>query len=204
MKNKVKGKLCVLDYSSYPISEEWAKELVNYFDDICPKVIKLLKFSKCPSKVYIFTDNNDSWPAKTYENKMRFTPNSEYGKKCVTRGNKGFLIHEAAHFVQNYTNDIYNKNYWVVEAIADYARVKLGWDNNDNPNEYPCSKKCHPIECPKCGADFLIWVEKQYPKSDFVANLNKSLQNNQGFDVFVKNSLRIDQFALFEQYNKVR
>jgi len=198
----VKGKYCCLNSAEYPIEESWAIELVKYFDEKIPLIENLLKYSKFPQYVRMFTRMSNCSPGKYDTDKMQFTPNPQ-NKYSVRRGNKGFLTHEAAHFVQSY-GDIYYRETWAAEAIADYARIALGWDNIDK-KEYPCGKQHFYKECCRCGADFLIWVNQNYLDKQFIIKLNKSLQDNVAVNLFLKESLSTtieDLYLLYSARSK--
>lgn len=196
---RIQGKYCCLDLTEYKIDESWAQELVAYFDNKLPLIIDLIKNSRCPNCVYIFIKKDYCAPGKIDDDKMQFTPNPQH-KSYIKRGNKGFLIHEGTHFVQSY-GQIYfdHRNNWVAEGIADYARIKLGWDNADL-NEYPCSTKHPYTKCSRCAADFLMWINQKFFNEDFIIRLNKSLQNNQGVDPFLRDTLNTTVEDLYSTY----
>ena len=197
--NRIQGKHCCLDSSEYQIDDSWRQELVTYFDNKLPLVIDLLKNNRCPECIYIFTRKDNCKPGKYDVDKMQFTPNPK-NEYCVSRGNKGFLIHEAAHFVQNYGQIYFHeRNHWAAEGIADYARIKLGWDNTDRP-EYPCQQKHAYNGCSRCAADFLTWINQRFFNNDFIVKLNKALQDNQSIDSFIKDSLNTTIEDLYLEY----
>lgn len=197
--NIIQGKYCCLNFEEYLINESWANELVCYFDNKLPLIVDLLKYSKCPARVYIFSRKDNCAPGKYDNDKMQFTANAQ-NEHCISRGNKGFLVHEAAHFVQNYGKLYFDpKNMWAAEGIADYARIKLGWDNTDKL-EYPCQERHLYSQCSKCAADFLHWLNNKYGNNDLVVNLNKSLQDDVWVDDFFSNTLNTTVAGLYLQY----
>jgi len=190
--NIIDGKLCQLNCLELPIDKHQAKDLVEYFDAIYPKVKILLEVTNCPSRVYIFTTSEDCFAAKYDNDKIKFNPDK------VGARNLGFLTHEVTHIVQNYTLSVYQQNCWLTEAMADYVRIKLGWDNNTVQCEYPCKNVHLAWNCSKCGADFLQWLEQQ--KGHFVVELNRALQNGQNGEQFITNKFSKDTQALYGEY----
>lgn len=202
MLNIICSKFCIFNHSEYPIDLGRAKDLVEYFDEKYLQVINLLQIKDFPKKVYIFTRKEDRPPSKYDNDKIQFTPHME-NKNCITAGNRGFLIHEAAHIAQDYDPDVYRKNWWIAEAIADYVRTKLGWDNSDNPLEYPCKKHSN-LGCSKCDADFLFWIEKKYVDNNFIVDLNRALQGKQDVENFFKNRFEKDLYGLHQEYQGLK
>ena len=85
--------------------------------------------------------------------------------------------------------------------MADYVRVKLRWDNSDNPREYPCGKHAN-LGCSKCDTDFLFWIEQKYSDSYSIIDLNKALQEEQDVDKFLRNRYGKDISSLHNEYQK--
>lgn len=201
-KQLIEGKFCCLDISDCLIDSKRAEELVEYFDDIYPKVADLLNTSNFPNKIYIFTKKDDC-PAQKFDcDKIKFTPNPR-NQSYISDGNIGFLIHEAVHIIQNYTTPVYKQNWWVSEAMADYIRARLGWDNFDQPNEYPCEQH-NDLECSKCAAAFLFWLEKTYSCPSLVSDINKALQDGENIDNYFYKTLAKNTDILYKEYIKFR
>lgn len=85
--------------------------------------------------------------------------------------------------------------------MADYVRVKLGWNNFDKPDEYPCRKHTD-LGCSKCDADFLFWIEEKCLDGNFIIDLNKALQEGQYTDNFLKNRFGKNILELHSEYRK--
>ncbi len=168
----------MLDYSICPDEFDRSKALLDYFDDKFPKVFKSLNQEASNIIDILLFDGVGA----SASNENRYI---KYGIRN-SRKDFGCLIHEATHLAQNYKSDTYRNNQFIAEGMADYLRAKLsddGWDNPDD--QFPCSHRQVQLDCSKCGAGFLMWLEAKLAVKDFVARLNDSLRNDLSFDEFL-------------------
>ena len=172
-----------------------AIKLKNYYERKIVEVAKLLDLieEKIPKDIELFFEplhlKPDS-PASYIRQEKRIT--YRFKTKDSLLEDKGRLIHEAAHVVQDYTFDLQTSPCWCwVEGIADYCRLKLDPDFQLGTNLSHEPRKGY-----KDAAHFLDWLSiKYYPT--IVVDLNRQIRETGG-------NLKYDQvisIILNENYN---
>ncbi|MFH0889141.1 MAG: glycoside hydrolase family 38 C-terminal domain-containing protein [Planctomycetota bacterium] len=202
------GKYCVVDYSTFPDQKERAKEIAQYFDSKYPEVEKILKTNRVknyPSDVIISFTKEDMLAAKYTMNQhldiIKMNPQK------VTSNNKGVLIHEGVHIAQSYAIGGNNPYWWMMEGLADYVRLKLGWDN---PQETPSAFQGNATykNGYQVAGFFLEWLESMDAHHTFIPELNKLIKekcaacNQKDIDDFFKDKFGKTPDELWEQYKK--
>ena len=168
----IKGKYCRLDYSDSPASERRAKQLLDYFDMKYPRILELvgLRFREL---VNIRMDKTACGAAKVGVNDIVFNPSK------IQVEDKGFLIHEGTHVAQNFRQC----SEWLMEAMAEHVRLKLGWDNPGCLYDFRPSMVCRSSGLHKqhywVWADFYRWLTTRYAsQADLLVDLTAALKKH--------------------------
>ena len=177
MSGVIEGKYCRLDYSDFPSGEPRAKELVDYFDMKYPRILKLVGLA-FREHVSIFMKKDPNLDAASWDDNIKFNPDR------VHVADKGFLIHEGTHVAQNFRQC----SEWLREAMAEYVRLKLGWDNPKCCYHFRPSMICRSSGLHEqhywVWADFFKWLTERYANKgdllvDFTAALKKDPPDNE-------------------------
>ncbi len=124
---------------------------------------------KIPAEVTVKFEKGLNVPAATAGAKMSFSV--EWFQKHPD--DIGVIIHEFTHTLQAYPNA---HPWWVTEGIADYIRGKFPCDD---PKVWSLPKLNHTHKYDqgyRVTAAFLFWIEKTYPKSEIVKELNLAMK----------------------------
>ncbi len=173
----IEGKYCRLDYSDFSSCERRAKQLIDYFDIKYPRILELvgLRFREL---VNIRMDKTACGAAKVGDNDIVFNASKIHVE------DKGFLIHEGTHVAQNFRQC----SEWLMEAMAEFVRLKLGWDYPKRCYDFRPSMVCRSSGLHKqhywVWADFYEWLTERYANKgdllvDFTAALKKDPPDNE-------------------------
>lgn len=181
-----------------------ADKLLNYYDENIERISEILKIPKedIPRNVALFLEPGEDCSYNREERRIIYRFKNE-GDLLVDRGR---LIHEAAHVVQNYPFKIHQQHpCWCwMEGIADYCRVILDPDfnlENDLTHE--------PEKGYKEAAHFLNWLSKEY--TSLISDLNLLIRDkaevlnnhNQIFDILLqKNFSQLKREYIYSMINK--
>lgn len=199
----IENNCCNFDYSAFPNMRRRAEELVKYFEEKYPEIIKILKTNDAPTKVVISFVSEELLAGKYDTNNIKMNPNK------IPQDNKGVLVHEGTHIVQGYPEGIDGNSpyWWIMEGLADYVRQKLGWGEPSHPFDGCQRGQTYKIGY-QCAAEFLSWLEKRDTKGNFVAELNKlvkekCMQRNQAdIDNFFNGKFGKTPDGLWNEYKK--
>ena len=144
--------------------------LLAYYEANIFQISEILKVSKdqIPMNIALCIEEGEGAAYNRDERKIIY----KYRKGESLLKNKGQLIHEATHVVQDYSfKMIYGSALWVwAEGIADYCRLML---DTEFQNEMKIS--CNPEEGYIKAASFLVWLSRE--KQSIVPDLNKLIRD---------------------------
>lgn len=187
MSNIIEGKYCIFNYSEFPQSKDRAFKLFQYFESKYPKVLQLLNFPMC-ERVNIIMRVLTQGPAarKTGHNDIHFDPDR------IHSADLGFLIHEGTHVTQDFQDDSFeniDNRWWLIEGMANYARLLLGWDGPDQPKFEP-SKIKRNASLKEQGdydvwTEFFRWLTAKYHKGELIADFTNALKKGEKDESFL-------------------
>ena len=154
------------------------KELKIYYDLNIEEVAKILRLSKeeIPKDIALYFEPlhfNLGTPASYSRQEKRITYRYETANRLLE--DKGRLIHEATHVVQDYPFHLpASPCRWCGEGIADYCRLRLDKDFHlkDNLSRHDIKRNS------QSAALFLTWLSKLRPS--IAADLNIQIQCSAG------------------------
>ncbi len=174
----IEGKYCRLDYSHFPELHNRAGQLQEYFDIKYPRILELAQLS-FRQRINISMKKDPNLDAASWDDNIKFNPDR------VHVADKGFLIHEGTHVAQNFRQC----SEWLMQAMAEYVRLKLGWDNPECLYDFRSSMICrssglHEQPSYWVWADFYKWLTERYTNKgdllvDFTAALKKDPPDNE-------------------------
>jgi hypothetical protein len=149
-------------------------ELVQYYNDHIETVADLLGVdnNKIPRGFIIVLEQGEK---AGYSKEYRKIIYRFQNKENILH-DKGRIIHEAAHVVQNYPVDISrgHPSWCWMEGLADYCRSFI--DNDFNLED---DLKCDPIEYGyRDNAHFLIWLNNKFRNINIIHKLHKLIHND--------------------------
>ncbi len=168
--------------------------LLEFYNLNIVKVAELLETptTDIPDNITIIIEKGDTSSYCREESRIKYGIKNERILE-----DKGRLIHEAAHVVQNYPYSIDSTHHcwgWA-EGIADYCRNKL--DNTFSLEDRPHGEP--QITGYKDAAHFLVWLSGKYPCVIIKMNQLFRLKADQ-----LKNSHQIFQELVQKNYNQLR
>jgi hypothetical protein len=186
-----------VDTSGTPDLTGWAqKDLAPVLREWYPKIVGFLTREdfEAPEKFSVTFDENGQGVAGTAGTRI-FCAAKWYRESHPDGEAIGSVVHEMIHVIQLYPGDVYGKNGWLVEGIADYIRFFIYAQEEHGADLVWISKHvngCSPQSGDLSGcvphyngsyresANFLDWVSKKYD-GEIVAKLNYSLRAD-GYD----------------------
>ena len=193
--NIIYGTHCLSDYSMFPEQFKRARDLVKYFDLHYQPVFVFFKRKVPDYKIKIFF--REGCGAAVNDEKTEIS----YGI-ANSLEDKGCLVHEVAHIVQNYPKkNKYNQDtpQWIIEGMAQYCRYRFGKDDLDWKIECP-QGECYETDIYYCAAAFIIWLEKKSPEKDFIPKLNDWIYNGELIEDFLIDVFKQNVRSLWEDY----
>ena len=156
------------------------RELVDYYNKHVERVAEILGSSKSDIPVQVLLGLMRCPDARQLGSRyIKGQKKIEYEYRVEENilEDNGRLIHEAAHVVQDYLEDITQGHpcWWLMEGIADYCRGQIDEEFN---LEQDLEGK--PLEKGyKDAAHFLLWLSKKYTKSypNVIPRLNRHIQS---------------------------
>jgi hypothetical protein len=202
-----------VDVSDAPEMKEFAERARQIADENYPKILMVLGEDpqKCPRQIDIIFKKHLQYngpavkgPVPSYAAGARISLSAEFLLENSTNANAYernstnlplFLTHELAHVAQQYPPRV--PFHWQ-EAIADYARYKLGYTNGWSCPQ--CSIRYpHFMSGPWCGGAFLLYLDGAYD-SNLVCQLHHSLRRGSYSDKFFKNATGRNLEALWTEF----
>lgn len=188
MLNIIEGKYCIFNYSELPHFENRALQLFKYFETKCPEILQLVNLPS-REKINIFIKIlPQGYPAcKTGHSDIYFDPNQ------IHPGDLGFLVHEGTHVVQDFQDSAFedlNNRWWIVEGMANYVRMLLGWDGPYPYKFEPENKIKSNLSLKDQGdydvwAEFFKWLSEKYSKGKLLADFTNALRNGEKDEDFL-------------------
>lgn len=149
----------------YPEPSEILNELVKYYENNVVKVADLLKLKKSdmPVDIALYFEEGEGAAYNRTERKIIY----RFKKGINLLEDKGRLIHEASHVVQDYPFTLIpNTPAWCwAEGIADFCRLKL-----DPDFRLDMILSCEPENSYRNAAYFLEWLSNKH--TAIVADIN--------------------------------
>ncbi len=144
----------IAEESNFPDAEE----LVTYYESNILKIAEILKRNRSdiPTEIALCFEEGRGAAYNRREKRIVF----RYENRDSLLMDKGRLIHEAAHVVQDYQFDLVEGSvplHWA-EGIADYCRLKLDPDFRTET-----TLPCEPERGYKKAAYFLEWLSTDNP-----------------------------------------
>lgn len=161
------------DTTEVPDLAPWADEAKALVHEWYPKVVAMLAsegFSP-PSKIKLVFQKNKRGVADASGTTIRIAADWVRGHP----EDKGMVIHEMTHVIQNYRRGRVDAG-WLVEGIADYVRyVRF---EPDAPPKRIDPTRAHYTDAYNTTARFLAWIERTYDKT-IVNELNDALRHRE-------------------------
>ena len=158
------------DFDAYAARIKWVCN--NYLK----RVSELLREGEVFHAGFTFAYNDSNNLARTYGDVVEL--NLYYYRSAAFED--GVIVHELAHVVQGYLGE---QPLWMVEGVADYARLNLRPQDSPRLSRANCSYGVHFSETSYgCIADFFARAEGASTCKDFVVKLHKCLKARQCFD----------------------
>lgn len=158
--------------ANYP-NLPYADDLIKYYEVNIVKIARILKWKKAdiPRNVALYFEEGEKNEGASYNREERkIIYKYQKGKRLIK--DKGRLIHEAAHVVQDYSFRLVRRDaLWLwAEGIADFCRLKL-----DPEFRTGTISPCRPEEGYDKTAYFLEWLSNDHPL--IVAKLNRLIHD---------------------------
>ena len=200
METKIEKQYCIVDYTGFEQYKNVAGKWAKYFDEKCPKVAKMIGLDVNDIKktnIVLRGDNEVNiagWD--TCSKQIKVNP------KNIKDGNLGFLTHEATHALRDLPKRDNWK--WVSEGMADYVRLKLGWDGECEDPPFSSSMINKNISLNnqtnyRVWRDFFEWIVERY-KGDLLKDFTKALKQGCTDDNFLYEKFNKTADELWEEY----
>jgi hypothetical protein len=105
----------------------------------------------------------------------------------------GFLVHEGTHVAQDFQEDNFkdlDNRWWIIEGMANYVRLILGWDGPTQP-KFELSKIKRNASLKEQGdydvrAEFFKWLAARYSKGGLLADFTNVLKKGETDENFLQ------------------
>lgn len=159
---------CIVDYSSVPEMQDFAKKVASMCAIEYPKIKERLRNPdiKLPHRFII----NKTLEYAGYELDGDIYLNAEHFAK--NPGDLGSIIHEMVHAVQRYDGEYPS---WACEGIADYMRAWLGYNEQGVPR---CSSYFPNYTSGyQCAAALFRFIEREYD-IEIIARADETMRHS--------------------------
>ncbi|MBM3897084.1 MAG: hypothetical protein FJ358_00950 [Thaumarchaeota archaeon] len=157
------------------MSLEIAKQYEGFVKKVSPEVAELLGVKN--RKVKTILASTVECPVLGITSGRTIFLNAEWFKQHPD--DYGTIVHEIAHAVMN-INVALELESWLIEGLADYARVVLGYPTLTGTSpDYDPERLFEGYEPT---AHFFLWIRKKYGDGE-IKNIAKKISEMQVFDV---------------------
>lgn len=202
MPNTIEGKYCILNYSELPHFNDRALQLFEYFESKYPKILQLVNLPQRERVNIVMKILPPGKPAyKDGHSNIYFDPNQ------INPEDLGFLVHEGTHVSQDFQDDNFeniDNRWWLIEGMANYVRLLLGWDAPDQPKFEPSKIKRDAILKEQgdydVWAEFFKWLAARYSKGELLADFTNVLKKGGTDETFLKREFGKSSEQLWREF----
>jgi hypothetical protein len=202
MSNVIEGRYCIFNYSEFPQFKDRALQLFQYFESKYPKILQLVNLPMSERVNIVMKILPLGLPVgKTGHNDIHLDPNQIHPEDL------GFLVHEGTHVAQDFQDENFeniNNRWWLVEGIANYVRLLLGWDAPNQPKFEPSKIKRNVSLIEQRNydvwAEFFKWLATRYSKGDLLADLTNVLKKGEIDETFLKREFGKSSEQLWQEF----
>lgn len=157
------------------MSLEIAKQYEGFVKKVSPQVAELLGVKN--RKIKIILASTVAYPVLGITSGRTIFLNAEWFAQ--NPNDYGTIVHEIAHAVMN-INIALDAESWLIEGLADYARVALGYPTLTGTSpDYDPERLFEGYEPT---AHFFLWLRKKYGDEE-IKNIARRISEAQTFDV---------------------